>query len=133
VSEELLEAAVAYADRGLPVFPCKGKLPLTQHGFQDASTDHKQVLAWWKHWPEANIGVRTGLDSMLVVLDVDVQHGGGGSLAELVRKQGALPSAPEVLTGGGGKHFYFAHPGREIRNSAGKLGPGSTFAARAAT
>jgi hypothetical protein len=82
------------------------------------------VLAWWKHWPEANIGIRTGLDSMLVVLDIDVQHGGGGTLAELVKRHGELPAAPEVLTGGGGKHLYFAHPGREIRNSAGKLGPG---------
>jgi hypothetical protein len=121
---KVLEAAVAYAGRGLPVFPCNGKKPHTEHGFQDASTDSEQVLAWWKCWPEANIGIRTGLDSLLVVLDVDVQHGGGGTLAELVKRHGELPAAPEVLTGGGGKHFYFAHPGREIRNSAGRLGQG---------
>jgi hypothetical protein len=121
---ELLEAAVAYAGRGFPVFPCKGKLPLTEHGFHDASTDTEQVLTWWTHWPEANIGMPTGAASGFVVLDVDVQHGGAGTLKELEGAQGKLPAAPEVLTGGGGKHVYFAHPGREIRNSAGKLGPG---------
>jgi DNA-binding transcriptional ArsR family regulator len=83
------------------------------------------VLAWWKRWPDANIGLRTGLDAMLIVLDVDVQHGGAGTLAGLVKKNGSLPTdAPEVLTGGGGKHIYFCHPGREVRSSAGKLGPG---------
>jgi hypothetical protein len=121
---ELIGAAVAYAGRGLPVFPCKGKVPLTEHGFQDASTDTETVLAWWTRWPEASIGIPTGGVSGLVVLDVDVQHGGAGTLAELERKHGKLPAAPEVLTGGGGKHLYFAHPGQEVRNSAGKLGPG---------
>jgi hypothetical protein len=121
---KLIEAAVEYAGRGLPVFPCNGKLPRTEHGFQDASTDTEAVLAWWTRWPEANIGIPTGAASGLVVLDVDVQHGGAGALAELERKHGKLPRAPEVLTGGGGKHLYFAHPGREVRNSAGKLGPG---------
>jgi hypothetical protein len=29
-----------------------------------------------------------------------------------------------VITGGGGLHLYFRHPGFEIRNSAGALGPG---------
>jgi hypothetical protein len=121
---KLLEAAVAYAGRGLPVFPCNGKVPLTEHGFQDASADMETVLAWWTRWPEAAIGIPTGAVSGLFVLDVDVQHGGAGTLAALERKHGVLPPAPEVLTGGGGKHLYFAHPGQPVQNSAGKLGPG---------
>src|SRR5262245_52180190 len=121
---KLVEAAVAYAGRGLPVFPCKGKMPRTEHGFQDASTDHETVLTWWTRWPEAAIGIPTGAVSGLIVLDVDVQHGGAGTLAELERKHGKLPKAPEVLTGGGGKHFYFAHPGEHVQSSVGKLGAG---------
>lgn len=120
----MLEAAVAYAGRGLPVFPCNGKVPLTEHGFLDASTEAEAVLAWWTRYPEAAIGIPTGAASGLLVLDVDVQHGGAGTLAELERKHGKLPQAPEVLTGGGGKHMYFAHPGYEVQSSAGKLGPG---------
>ena len=104
----------------LPVFPCNGKLPRTEHGFHDASTDTDTVISWWQRWPDANIGIATGARSGLVVLDVDVQHGGQGTLNE----RGKLPEAPEVLTGGGGKHIYFVHPGGEVRYSAGKLGPG---------
>jgi hypothetical protein len=72
---ELLEAALTYAGRGLHVFPCRGKLPRTEHGFQDASTDTDTVISWWQRWPDANIGIATGTASGLVVLDVDTQHG----------------------------------------------------------
>lgn len=130
---DLLEAALEYAGRGLPVFPCKGKRPYTEHGFQDATTDTATVLAWWQRWREANIGITTGAVSGLVVLDVDVQHGGQGTLAERERADGKLPTAPEVVTGGGGKHIYFAHPGGELRNSAGQLGPGLDVRGTAAT
>jgi Bifunctional DNA primase/polymerase, N-terminal/Primase C terminal 1 (PriCT-1)/DeoR-like helix-turn-helix domain len=123
---ELLEAALEYAGRGLPVFPChaRGKTPLTEHGLHDASTDTTAVLTWWTRWPEANIGIVTGAASGLVVLDVDVQHGGQRSLAALEAEHGKLAATPEVLTGGGGKHLYFAHPGETVGNSAGRLGAG---------
>ena len=35
-----------------------------------------------------------------------------------------MPLTWRVLTGGGGEHVYFAAGGIEIRNSAGRLGPG---------
>jgi DNA-binding transcriptional ArsR family regulator len=119
----LREAAVEYAGRGLPVFPCRGKEPLTEHGFHDASTDIETVLAWWKRWPTANVAVRTGVQSGLVVLDVDA-GGGAGSLRRLEVERGKLPATAEALTGGGGRHYLFRHPGQEVRNSAGKLGTG---------
>jgi hypothetical protein len=120
---KLLEAALEYAGRGLPVFPCNGKKPHTQRGFQDASTDTATVLAWWQRWPEANIGIPTGATSGLDVLDVDVQHGGGGELERLQRERGKLPATVEVLTPSGGRHYWFAHK-RALRSSAGILGPG---------
>ena len=45
----LEQAAVALADNGYHVFPCKphGKTPLTQHGFKDATRDERQILTWW--------------------------------------------------------------------------------------
>src|SRR5262245_2554003 len=71
----LLEAALGYAARGLPVFPCKraDKSPLTRHGFNDASTDPEQIREWWTQWPNAMIGMPTGAVSGIDVLDLDVK------------------------------------------------------------
>ncbi len=120
---DMLAAALDYALAGLPVLPLDGKVPRNHGGLTNASTDPAVISEWWRRWPEANIGIRTGTESGLFVLDVDVQHGGAGTLAELERSHGKLPR-PHVLTGGGGHHYLFAHPGSEVRNSAGLLGPG---------
>jgi putative DNA primase/helicase len=123
----MLDTALAYAGRGWPIFPCvaRGKRPLTSHGLKDASMDPVVLHEWWKRWPAANIGLVTGIASGLVVLDVDPRHGGDASLAQLEQVHGTLPDTPEVLTGGGGRHLFFKHPGRIVRNDAGKkLGPG---------
>jgi len=101
-----------------------GKHPRTQNGFKNATTDQDQIRKWWGRLPAANIGIATGGESNLVVLDVDPRHGGDESLEELEQKYGPLPETAVVTTGGGGRHFYFAHPGESVRNSEGTLGPG---------
>ena len=133
----LLDAALSYAARGWRVFPVctivagrcscmkfgcdrQGKHPLTEHGLNDASTDPKTISDWWTSWPAANIGIATGASSGLVVLDVDAGKGGEDSLERL----GKMPDTVEVLTGGGGRHFYFKHPGKPIKNSVCRLGAG---------
>jgi hypothetical protein len=111
----------------IPVFPCKpgGKEPLTSNGFKDATTDPDRIRAWWARWPDANIAMPTGKRSGWVVVDVDPEHGGYDSLAQLHEEGHELPLTATIKTGGGGFHHYFNYPaGREIRNSAGKLGPG---------
>jgi hypothetical protein len=70
------------------------------------------------------VGLATGEVSGLVVLDIDPKHGGEDSLDNLLVKHGKLPETAEVLTGGDGRHIYFRHPGVELRNSAGVVGPG---------
>jgi hypothetical protein len=60
----------------------------------------------------------------LLVLDVDADSNGEQSLAGLEQIHGSLPDTVTALTGGGGKHLFFRHPGGEVRNSAGKLGEG---------
>ena len=69
-----LEKALDLARRGVPVFPCKvaDKTPYTTHGFKDASTDPARIRRWWSRWPDALIGVPTGIK--FVVVDVDLQH-----------------------------------------------------------
>jgi KaiC/GvpD/RAD55 family RecA-like ATPase len=119
--------ALAYAEHfSFAVFPCqpRGKKPLTAHGFKDASKDPETIRALWRPMPNANIGIATGAVSGIVVIDVDPRHRGNETLTALEATQGKLPDTPTVLTGGGGLHLYFRHPGTEIRNSAGTLGPG---------
>jgi hypothetical protein len=41
-----VDAAFRYAAKGWPVFPCRGKIPLTPHGFRNASMDAATIEAW---------------------------------------------------------------------------------------
>lgn len=102
----LLEAAIHYAARGWPVFPCevRGKRPLTPHGFKDASTDDDVIRAWWRRWPRANVAVATGPRSF-DALDVD-GPAGDQSLAALEAKHEELPAGPRQHTGKG-RHILF--------------------------
>ena len=54
------------------MFPCRGKKPLTEHGFKDATTDEGRIREWADMWPDANVAIACGA-SNLTVLDID--HG----------------------------------------------------------
>lgn len=119
-----LEAALQHAKRGWAVFPLvpRGKTPLVPTGFKAASKDADVIEAWWKKWPDANIGIATGSASGLVVLDFDLKSGGVGTFQELVHAQ-MLPETFEVSTGGGGVHLYYSRPDFAVGNKQG-LRPG---------
>ncbi|MGH3370991.1 MAG: bifunctional DNA primase/polymerase [Nocardioidaceae bacterium] len=140
----MAEAALAYATRGWAVFPCHspagppgtcsccrsdcaspGKHPRVAGGLTAATTDRSTIERWWRHWPSANLAIRTGAVSGIVVLDIDPGHGGDETLSSLLDEHGSLPPGAVVRTGSGGRHIYFAHPGGLIRNDAGRrFGPG---------
>lgn len=114
----LPQAAARLAAAGVPVFPCVpgGKRPLVEHGFHEATTDTRQVASWWRRWPGANVGVPTGQESGLEVVDVDQKPAGSGFDAfERARRSGLVPGWLAVVrTPSGGAHFYFpADPYRE--------------------
>jgi Bifunctional DNA primase/polymerase, N-terminal len=121
-----------YIARGLPIFPCHGganprlrKTPLTPNGFKDATIDPETVRRWLERYPSALWAMPTGTVSGIVVLDVDVKDpaaDGFDSLKDLGRS--ILPETPLVHTASGGVHVYFRCPNKDIRNSAGKIGPG---------
>lgn len=137
-----MEAALAYADRGWSVFPCHfpieggcscrqtdcsspAKHPRVAGGLKAATRDEEVIFRWWRRWPWANIGIRTGALSGLLVIDIDPPHGGDESFDRLVGKHGPLPAGAQVRTGSGGRHIYFRHPGGIVRNDAGRrLGAG---------
>jgi len=119
-------AALAYLSRGwsvIPLAPGK-KHPLIRWApYQQRRAEEREVRLWFGRWPDANIGIVTGLVSGLLVLDIDPQNGGGEALAALEARHGPLPATVEASTGGGGRHLYFRHPGPETHNKVG-MAPG---------
>ncbi len=127
--QPLPRAAVGLAAAGVPVFPVapRDKVPLIRHGrgFRDATTDLGQVEAWWRRFPQANIGVPTGAAFGLVVVDVDV-HGTNGYDALHRADQADLIAgwAFAVRSPTGGLHLYYpaAEDGEQRSWQAGNAG-----------
>jgi putative DNA primase/helicase len=128
----MLDAALAFAARGWPVFPCHAndKRPLVGESSPDAgdaglyraTCDVDTITAWWKKWPQAMIGVPTGAPIGAFVIDIDPKDGGTVDqvLASIEAAIGEpLPDCPRVQTPRGGLHLYLAMPaGVEIGNRA---------------
>lgn len=133
--EELLKAALRYAEKSYPVFPVgRDKHPLVKWGKgtdghpnlrqRRATTDPETIKRWWTRWPLAMIGMPTGKPSGVVVLDIDRKNGVDG-LANL-RAIGIDPfqMSPVVArTPSGGLHVYMRYGG-PLKNSAGLLAAG---------
>jgi RecA-family ATPase len=119
----VLEVALSYAARGWPVFPLNGKTPAVPkerggNGRDDATTDPVKVRDFWKRYPRANVGIATGRESGLLVVDVD---DGADGMAELA-KLGPLPKTLEVITGSGNRQLFFVRPaGEKWGNTARRI------------
>ncbi len=125
-SGECGQAALDYLRRGWSVIPMRRRDKRPAIHWQDFQTERPtehEVREWFGRWPEDNVGIVTGAVSGLVVLDVDPRHGGDDSVRELEREHGPLPRTAEAMTGGGGRHIYFSHPGGSVRNRVG-IAPG---------
>lgn len=99
---------------GWAVFPCNGKLPATPHGFKDASKDPEVIKKLFPDGKKFNLGVETGKNSGIWVLDIDVKNGALGmeSLLELEREHGQLPETVRAITQSKGYHYYFKYDAR---------------------
>lgn len=117
----LAGAALRYANLGIPVFPCVpgGKQPLTPNGFHDATSAEAVVHRWWQRNPDANIGLPTGANTGVLVVDVDVHSGEGGYNAFQRARAAGLATGWGwlVRTPSGGLHAYYpVLPGHEQRS-----------------
>ncbi len=124
--DTVARAARAYLDRGWSVIPIRPreKRPLIAwQQYQRRAPSVADVDAWFQRWPAANVGIVTGAVSGLVVVDIDPAHGGRESLDALQREHGPLRETVEAISGGGGRHLYFAHPGGVVHNRV-DLAPG---------
>lgn len=145
----MLEHALAYARRGFRVMPlhniengicsCRpslkrpkagaecptpGKHPRIKTGraFEAATTDEQQIRAWWQKWPRANIGIATGHQSRVCVVDADSQAG-VELLKSIADRHGGLPATLMSRTGrdGVGIHWWFSCEEVSPTNSGGGL------------
>ena len=115
-ANQVLEAALSYAERGIPVFPCRAdnKRPHLEHGFKEASTDLEQIREWWRRWPDAMVACPTGTAIGAWVLDVDSPAEFEAAVCALGL---ALPSTRRASTGKG-YHLYFkSDPAHPVRNA----------------
>ncbi len=126
MSNDILPAALDYLARGWSVIPVRAreKRPLLAWQlYQQHHASEDDLRVWFARWPQANVGIVTGAVSGLVVVDIDRQHGGEESIALLEREHGAMPRTVEAISGGGGRHMYYAHPAGHVHNKVG-LAPG---------
>lgn len=121
---EFLNAALSYAARGWPVFPCEpdGKAPLgalVPNGVKNATTAPDRITAWWTRRPDANVAIATGAPALDVV-DVDNKPDGNGFVAfNRIARAGLLGGAVYLVrTPSGGLHAGF--PGTD--QGCGRLG-----------
>lgn len=117
MSKEIIELARIYSDYGWPMIPIvpREKRPLIASWQQGASLDLKIISNWLQKWPSMNLGIVTGPQSKLLVLDVDPRNEGDRELNKLEREFGALPPTPCSVTGGGGQHILFHLANSSIR------------------
>jgi hypothetical protein len=128
----LLDAALGYAARGIPVYPvhwprpivdkasltcsCRhgpscdrpAKHPLVGHGVNDATTEVAQLERWWRRWPQANLGLPPASSS--TPWTSTGASAWPPSASSYQRRTRWLPG-PVVRTGGGGWHYWFAPTG----------------------
>ncbi len=127
-----LNYALMYAQKGLFVLPvhtvskdgicscgnkdCKkpGKHPRIKKWQKNCSTDPQVIIAWWRRWPDANVGIACG-KSLLADIDIDPRHGGKDSFMGL-RNGRPMGQYLLLLTGGGGWHLVYRAPEGGVKN-----------------
>ena len=100
-----------------------GKHPAVPwRSYQHFRPTARQIISWAVELPGYNIGAVHGQAPGTVVLDWDGDDG-RDSRRQLERELGTLPVTPTIITGSGGEHQVFRHPGRHIPTNKG-LRPG---------
>lgn len=112
-----------YIDNGWSCIPVsskdkRGSMLNTWKEFQTRMPSSDEINHWLNEYSNSGIGIITGKNSGIVVLDIDPRH--DGHLSINGRK---IPPTISVQTGGGGTHYYFQYPNDldEIKSSVNIL------------
>jgi hypothetical protein len=123
VHRAALHSAIALAlGDGYACFPAAlNKRPTTPRGFLDATSDPIVLQQLWQHYPGPLVGVRTGAESGIDVLDLDAQH--PEAKVWLQQNRERLPATRVHRSRSGGLHLVFEHASG-LRCSNGRLARG---------
>ena len=122
---ELLEAALEYIAMGYCVIPIKPDYNEKKQRFdkdpyikwkpyQTKKSTAEEIKTWWSRWPNAMIGIVTGVLSKVSVIDCDTEES-----YQYIQSQ--LPDnylCPIDVTPRGGKHIWFLSNGSRIINES---------------
>jgi hypothetical protein len=105
--------------------PWPGKHPRIGNWLTARFPSVETIIAWWLRWPDANVGIRTGVKlkngEILVVLDCDRRSFGHGTLAqveeEVWEQTGERLPITFTVTSGDGFHNYFSVPAHLVGNT----------------
>src|SRR3989344_2210855 len=106
---EVYKQALEYLKRGFSVIPVgQDKKPMfVWEKYQNQRPTEDEMAEWFFNLKPAGVAIITGRLSGVVVLDAEADCDITGL---------EIPVTPTVKTGGGGKHWYFRHPGCEVKN-----------------
>ncbi len=113
MADDIVKAALEWAKKGVPVFPCgQNKAPLTANGHKDATTDPDQVRFLFENAPDALIGARMGAESRLFAMDFDTYKGSEAmTYMQALNDKGLLNDTQVHTTQSGGLHLLFRADG----------------------
>lgn len=108
---DILTHALAHAERGWRVHPVKrDKRPILKEWQHRATCNAEQITQWWSEHKSAGVGIATGRESNIVVVDLDIKHDGIERFKDLQKRLGRVPPTVTVKTPTGGLHLYFKYP-----------------------
>jgi hypothetical protein len=113
----ILQAALSYSGQlGFSVIPvAKDKRPLIKwEAYQKQRPTEDEIKSWYEKWPDANVGIVTGMISKLAVIDLDEPDKARPVLEELIPDSMLFPISK---TPSGGEHWYFYCDNPRIRNN----------------
>jgi hypothetical protein len=138
---QIMLARIKYAARGWETFPAvigrngekKSLKSEAQFGTKWGKTLDEEIIRkeFTQHkFRDQIIGLPTGIESGIIVVDSDTaEHGkdGEAALKKWERRHGKLPDTLEAESPSGSRHRYFKHPGAgiKVKSFANTLGEGS--------